>query len=62
MISIVNKVDNRRLGCAISFQSIADSDAHFFYKNLQEDIIMAQIVRTNIVTSQKPGEGSASTQ
>ena len=49
MISIVNKVDNRRLGCDISFQSIADSDAHFFYKNVQEDIIMAQIVRTNIM-------------
>jgi hypothetical protein len=33
----------------ISLQSIADSDAHFFYKNVQEDIIMAQIVRTNIM-------------
>jgi hypothetical protein len=26
----MNKVDNKRLGCDISFQSIADRDAHFF--------------------------------
>ncbi|MEI6135693.1 MAG: hypothetical protein WCP72_12025, partial [Desulfomonile sp.] len=47
--SIANHVDNRLLRCDKSFQSIADSDAHFFQKNVQEDLIMAQFMRANIM-------------
>jgi hypothetical protein len=46
---IANHVDNRLLRCDKSFQSIADSDAHFFQKNVQEDLIMAQFMRANIM-------------